>query len=387
MDFVRFVSYQSITCLTFGSVDSCRSSCLLDYAKLKSLTCEEYREMNLNEIMRFAMGKKGELEHLSVSLSRLRSTTDMLPPELLPSLKSLYLQLADASRFGVIRSGLRNGIYFAGVSLEFSIPFECYGFTAKLIDLHRQRSVWQACPSVNQVDYLNSNDLFYDEFYDHSTYLQPNQPPAEEHLRFGRFIHLYPNIQIVVLDNSSELRPTVDQKAFLCFLQSCRALVKLLIRCACLPSEFYDQLAKLPSLAELRSLILFEQIGAYPELVRLGHLLSSFKQLRYLSTNLATCDLMLDLVARMPKKASFEFAFWCPRANVSWPNSDWFQFNFLPIAGAPVFWHKLRLEQFKLNVPNFKRELFTGFFTTNNLRAAFSQASVRKLASTWLDFC
>ena len=272
-------------------------------------------------------------------------------------------------------------VWFLGVPLNFDNTFRSYRFGEKTIDLHRQHlassTVPHTVPSVTRADYLDVHRL-YNDYED----MPPHLPPASLHLGFWRFNQLYPNIQVLVLKNLTNSNSPVDKRPFVKFLQTCRSLVKLKIIYPDFRSECFDEIFQLPSLAKLSSLFLFEK-KTYKERIRFDRFLSSFTDLRFLKTNVVTCDAMISLVVQMAREATFHFAFWF-KADDKIQDSNWLRFIFTTI-GLPKNQCHLTLLQSDFRDESFQRQLFAGPFTFINLQEAFKEPAVRRLAHHWLD--
>lgn len=328
--------------------------------------------------MKFVTGEIGKLEYLNINFNSLLTISTSLTEDELSTLMKLYEELCRTVE--TIRPELQKAIHILEVPINLSLDFDTHGFNLKLIDLHCWHlaitDLWQTCPSVTTVDYPDVCRLYRD--YAFRPLPHKSQPPANVHLGFWRFSQLYPNIQTVFLKVSN--RKTAEPELFLSFLRSCNGLTRLRFGFVGFKSEFYDQIAELPSLTELRSLTLIEEADCYHERIRFDNLLQSFQHLDNLTTNLATRDVMFDLVSKMPAKARFDFGFWS--------ESDYEMYRFEFKSG----WHptstplKRRLEVFPTHLPDEPRVvLFRNIVDIAYLQEEFDKSKLREWSAHWLE--
>ena len=392
---MRFVNYQSITTLTYGFTESPGAVNLLAYLNLQRLTCEEYHEPDSVGILSFVNSLLGGLLRLDVSLTRMKSGSEVIPEDRLQWLQNLFFALYFAQQVGQMRSVLVGNCYFYGVELNLSannVSYPFYSFGGKLLQFHHLNFGAASCwttfptfPSVTRVNYLDAFDLYND--YTATCLKRP--PPPVEHLGFWKFSHMYPNIQTVTLNNSNRDRPEteISTSSFLSFLRTCRALSLLFIQFSRFEGDFYEQLVRIPALAELKCLTVDEGAGtSLQREIDFAHLLDSFKQLTCLATNLVTSRVMLDLVAKEPMRMTvFDFKFWRQRTGPQTLDNDWYRFTFVP---KSLLKCEYKLSVGKMNDfldSNSKTSFFNQTVPATITKEQFEQFKLNDYAAHWLD--
>ena len=152
---------------------------------------------------------------------------------------------------------------------DFRGDFEAYHFEDMLIhcqhyNLTENRLSLSACKSTIEIDFTNealftmSSDRRFGE----------SSPDPTGRLRCVDFSTLYPNLQIVHVNNEPDAngnKDLLDEDDLLEFLRDCRGLTTLKIRQAGFFSNFYDRLASLPSVQTLATFSLIEEAECFRE--------------------------------------------------------------------------------------------------------------------------
>lgn len=246
--------------------------------------------MDISKLLQFR-----NLTELHCNTHRLDCTAYKPTEKELNHLESLHRQLEIRSLYPNLQ------VYFNSVPLTSDRLFSDYHFERNLVNVHYHNFVpgetaLVPCESVTRLSYL---DLLDNTF-------ELNRRVEQE---LSRLFELYSNIRICVLDNSDGQRP-VEPEPFTKFLSRCDALAELTICNSGFPATWYKGLDKLHALNSLVKFALSESIGFA------GHVkfdfLAHFKHLLRFSTNLATQQVMVDLVHRMRVSATMGFQFWSP---------------------------------------------------------------------------
>lgn len=390
---MEFTNYQSITCLTYGFTQSPLTANLLSYVNLERLTCEEYHDSNSAGILRLVNQPLGRLVYLDISLTRVKSGSEVIPQDRVHWLQSLFYAFYFAANLQLMRPAMVNSCHFYGVQLRLldgQVNYHKFAFGEHLLRFHHSHfgDSWRwltlpEFPSVTRVDYLDVFDLW-------GHHLQLKSPAEEPHRGFQRFARLYPNIQTVVLNNSKTNDTKLSSGTFLSFLRTCRSLNILFIQFSRFEGPFYDRLAKLPSLADLKCLTVNEGAGTQLEHpINFGLLLDSLTQLTCMTTNLVTRNAMLRLVARKPMRmAVLDFRFWTDkrtdkRTDEQATDNTWYHFTFIPTSVRKAE-YKLRVAKAK-DVAGKASTFFLGPVSANVTEADLERLDINKYAVHWLD--
>ena len=344
--------------------------------------------MDWPAIWNFVNGASGQLVHLDVSLTRMVSASSMLPQDRLPDLQNLFNSLCYANRTKLMRPGLMNNCHFYGVRLNLDNPdnYSFYHFEGQLVELHYRHFAsphhlpnFPTFPSVLLVQFM-------DVFFLYNVRSVPGQllPPPVDHVGYWKFAQLYPNIHTVKLNTTERPNLIIDQPSFLCFLRCCRALNVLEIKYSNFGGDFYKQLVSIRSCAELKCLTVNERYGTLSPEIDFNHLLESLTQLIGLSTNLATQEVMFNLLKKQPTRRVFKFTFCDPPASEMQPGNFLIEFHFRPM--------NLNCE-YKLLVCRCKEDeeverptfIYDGPFTAINPKEQFEKFELNKYATHKLN--
>ena len=237
------------------------------------------------------------------------------------------------------------------------------------------------CLSLQRANYPGAVFDLYDR-------LKPGQgepaPPDERHFGFWRFSCLYPNIRMLVLDNSADSKASVQPAAFVRFLENCRALTCLWLKHSKLETTFFNRMARLPSLAKLTHFTLLEPNGAARERIHF-EFLNRFSCLRHFCTNMAPREVMLDLIEMQRVDATFTFQFWIQSKKSEIANNDWHCVGVRRLANAAQATYQLAVERRNLDRPNFRRELFRRNVSQHEMRKALDAPEIWNAIAHWQD--
>lgn len=329
--------------------------------------CNRVQDVNIELIGRIARGELLPcLQRLCCNLDHLLFTT--YRPRTLPfqHLERLFNHLVV---YGV-RPRLE--IYLNHCQFDGDRKFADYRFKADLVHLHYHNYVVnklhvQRCPSVTSAEYLGVLDVFCQHNKKQRT------APLERTFDLAKFTRLYDCIRVVVLDNESTPKRSVNSALFLQFLTAHRALIELELRGARFGNEnFYYRLVTVESLrSTLITLIVFEDRAEFREHIDF-RFLNALSSLRRLQTNLVTSSAMPNLVAMMPVGSEFRLQSWH-----SSYGSLYYQYNINRVNDL----YELRLESRSFTV-DLKKEILLGAYALEGL-----QHTLRKEASLlhWLD--
>lgn len=304
------------------------------------------------------------------------------------SLNTLHTHLFIAYMSGSMRLQLMNNCHFYGVRLNFSAPNDLQHLSprTKLVQ-YRFTSQWHwpisTYPSVIKAEYLDV-EQWYNDYTEVPAFGQ-SPVPEIEHPSFWKFAQMYPNIQIVNLDDRQSNK-LIDPKVFLNFLRTCRALNQLFINSIdTFDAEFYNQLASIEALAELKFLRLTKTTGARLEgEIDFNLLIDSFTQLTYLQTNLARRHVWLGLLVRKPMRMlMFDFSFWHQRPNEG-KNPAWYRFLFKPTS-AQRHEYDLSIHQMSFLDESHRRLIHSGIFKAITPIGLFESLPLNHLTCHWLD--
>ena len=171
--------------------------------------------------------------------------------------------------------------------------------------------VWPTIPSTTKTNYFDAHRVYAD--YKNFPVPESYDPPPASNLGFWRFHQLYPNIyhvEVWVLEKNRDVE--VDGTRFINFLRTCSGLNSLIIHFPSFGSDTYYKMASLSALSDLRSLILIERPRKHRERVDLNLFLDRSSRLNHLYTNVATREMMLELVLRRLNEDHFDFYFGFP---------------------------------------------------------------------------
>lgn len=233
---------------------------------------------------------------LSCNFDKLESSTCKLNNFERVLVREFYERLVSCE--ASLRKGLK--IYINCLLFNPKRQYDYCGYHLSLLQFHFQNSggVYevQPCVSMSKVDYIDALD----------TFLLSN-------VGTDAFFNLYPNLRIIVLDNTNYRRPISSPK-LLSVLGLCTGLTELELRFAHLLPYFYSQMVQLPSLTRLHSLVIFELPGEFKQPIDLVPIVKRFASLRNFRTNLATRLLMLQLLEQIKIGDHFIFDFWIQEA-------------------------------------------------------------------------
>lgn len=228
----------------------------------------------------------------------------LTPDERIP-VRELYEQLVSLSQRDQLKSNLK--IYIQDLRFQANRPYDDCGYQLKLLKFHANNLLLghevQPTYLVAKVDYLDVMAAF---FLDQA-------PVFSDANRSNPFFRLYPNLRIVAFNNRT--RQTIPLPEILGFLGCCFGLVRLEMRSTNFGPDFYAQLPQLPSLAGLNSLVISEQPPSQADDPAFAHhidfesLLSQFRYLQILQTNLVTWPALLRLVRWIQVNGHFEIDF------------------------------------------------------------------------------
>lgn len=268
----------------------------VQFQNLQNLECTQIQSDQAAVLRQIVEGALlPHLEKLSCNFNNLESTTYKPGGVEQVLLQEFYEWLF--SRSTSLRKSLR--IYIHGLLFEPNRQYEYCAFHLSLIQFHFHNTGGtyqvQPCPSVSKVDYLDAYDTF-----------------VASETGTGTFFTYYPNVRIIIVNNDVDEanRRQISIPDLFSFLGLCTGLTELELRFAQVNSYYFSQMMELPSLAKLHSLTLLERPGELKQSIDFGTLSNRFTHLRNLHTNLATKQVMLELLEKMQIGSYYIFDFW-----------------------------------------------------------------------------
>lgn len=174
---------------------------------------------------------------------------------------------------------------------------------------------------------------------------------------FSKFSTMYPNIRMIVLDNSGRVA-AIKPDPLICFLENCRALSCLWMSNTRLGTTFFNRMAELPSLAKLTHFTLLEPNGATRERIHF-EFLSKFNYLRHFCTNMAPANVVLELMDIQQVDSMFIFQFWTSKKS-KFSSDGWYSVAIRRLAVPPTIIQQAayHVNIVRRNVGEPKKELF-----------------------------
>ena len=272
----------------------------MQFKHLKILELNQVQNFNLEHILEIARG--GQLKQLFCNVSKLTSTLYQPTSQEYSALERIYQTLRNELYCGNIGDNLEIFLHQVRLGNNCRV-FNDFGFDEQLACLYFLNWVAPApdtrpglaeCASVLEVDYASLYEFM------------PGL--AEDDLRLDMLYVGFPNLQHVILDNSTAgLNGPKLAIRFQNFLQRCKALTELTMKNTKFHSSFYKDLSMLDSLRSLNTLNVFERTG-FAEAIDF-RFLQRFEYLRSFSTNLANRRETLDILNKMCIRSEFRFIY------------------------------------------------------------------------------
>lgn len=220
-------------------------------------------------LMEFAGGSLGNLTEFHCNTHSLWSTSYKPSDKSMLALNTLYQLLKEhLQRFPEEYKTRR--FYLQGVQIEdFSLNMLHFEFSESLLQLHCfnfvQNRPIPACPSMFKIEFKGSIPMIASPSRFGGVRIDPKSGEEEE--RFVRYSQIYPNLQVVVVDNwqeDGEARQPFDSDDVHELLVDCQALTNLELRYSGFQPDFYHSLTTMQSLQMLTAFVLIEEPGWLP---------------------------------------------------------------------------------------------------------------------------